>query len=199
MIGTILALLCGALLCLPPQILQPLAYKTGQSGLGHLLQSYQLLTYALLHANLQHYAYNMLWLVPSCWYLEERVGKKPLALLCLASAIASAFCFEMCRAMSLQHMMLAMVGLSDPQSLIGASGVASATVAAALVVLAESDPSYAFVSYSLLAGILVCQLGDAVMSQILPGGIAHWGHVGGILMALFFAPSLTRLARDKAR
>lgn len=199
MIGTLLALLCGALLCLPLHILEPLAYVTGQSGMSLLLHSYQLITYALLHANFEHYAYNMLWLVPSCWYLEERVGKKPLALLCLSSAIASALCFEMCQAMSIQHIMMAMAGLPDAQGLIGASGVASATTAAALVVLAESEPRYTFVSYLMLACILICQLGDAVMSQVAGAGIAYWGHVGGILMALFFAPSLTRQARDKAR
>lgn len=196
MIGTILALLCGALLLIPLPPLAPyFAYSTGHAGLGFLLHSYQLLTYTLLHANLEHYTYNMLWLVPSCWYLERQLGRKPLLLLCGVSAATSALLWQFCYLLSAQHMMAAMLGLPDPQGLIGASGMASATVAAALLVLGELEPDYAFVSYLMLACIFLCQLADACLAQLGGANIAYWGHIGGMLTALFFAPTLCRLAR----
>lgn len=197
MIGTILALLCGFLLLIPAPLLKPLAYMTGHTGLDFLLHSYSILTCALLHANMPHYIYNMFWLVPSCWYLEEKVGKKSTAHLCIATAAASTLLWQLCYSLSLQHLLLAQLGLPDPQGLIGASGMAAGTTAAALVVLGETEPKYSFVCYLLLACMLVCQIADACYGQVAGAQVAYWGHVGGMLMALFFAPSLCRQAQLK--
>lgn len=181
----------GSLICL----LSVLAFLLPQEAAHMLLgynpaldwqHCYQLLTYALMHANLQHLAFNMLILVPSAWYLERELGWKPVALLAGVSAAVGALLWDYAFTKSAFFMLSA----GQPRILIGASGIASAMVCAGLLLLAQRERKLAPLAYLMLLGIFLGNLSDAIIVQANPAPVAYWGHIGGYLVALFMAPSL---------
>lgn len=183
MIGSLICLLSALAFLLPQETVITLFGYFAGGGWEH---SYQLLTYAFCHANLQHWAFNMLMLVPSAWYLERELGWKPVALLCAISAATGALLWDYAFTKSFLFALAA----GQTRILIGASGVASATVCAGLLVLAQRQRHLAAPAYLMLAAIFMANLSDALAAQAIPAPVAYWGHVGGYLVALFMAPSL---------
>lgn len=184
MIGTILCLLsCLVFLFPEPPTFDLLAYLAG----GDWQHSYQLLTYVFCHASLSHLGFNMLILVPSCWYLEQEVGWKKTAVLCVISAVVGALLWDKAFRYSAFYVLFA----AQTRMLVGASGVASGAVCAGLLVLAQRQPRRAAVpAYLMLLTIFAANLFEAMAAQVNPVPVAFWGHIGGYLVALFMAPSL---------
>jgi membrane associated rhomboid family serine protease len=183
MIGTLICLLSALVFLLP----QAAAFEAlGYTSPGDWQHLYQTLTYVFCHINLSHFAFNMLMLVPSAWYLEQEVGWKPTAWLCGISAMASALLWDYAFSKSAFFILYA----GQPRMLIGASGVASATVCAALLVLAQRQRHLAGPAYLMLLAIFGSNLSDALLAQANMLPVAYWGHIGGYLVGLFMAPSL---------
>lgn len=183
MIGTLICLLSGLAFLLPQD---PLFATFGYIGAGGLEHCYQLLTYVFCHVSLSHLAFNMLMLVPSAWYLEQEIGWQRTGLLCALSAAAGALLWDYAFTQSAFYVLAA----GQARVLIGASGVASATVCAGLLVLAQRQRHFAAPAYVMLLAIFLANLSDALAAQTTPMPVAYWGHIGGYLVGLFMAPGL---------
>jgi membrane associated rhomboid family serine protease len=183
MIGTLICLISVLIFLLPqPPIFEALGYLGG----GDLYHAYQLLTYMFCHASLSHLGFNLLILVPSCWYLEQEIGWKRTALLCALSAAAGALLWDYAVTKSAFYLLTA----GQPRVLIGASAVASGTTCAGLLVLAQRQQRLAAPCYLMLLAVFGANLSDALAAQAAPLPVAYWGHIGGYLVGLFMAPSL---------
>ena len=135
-------------------------------------QPYQIITSMFLHGSFIHLIGNMLALWFAGNFIDKSISSKKFLLLYFISGIAS----------SLLCMLI------SPSPAVGASGAIAGVMAALLFLAPESEVLlffvipmkiknfiYGFAAFSLIFGIL------SIINSNLGFGIAHFGHLGGLI------------------
>jgi membrane associated rhomboid family serine protease len=148
--------LVGALQILPGDLSGQLMYFVGYS----LAEPWRFVTYALVHAGVLHFAFNMLvlWMVgPS---IEQRIGKLPFLAAYIVSAAGAA---------------VAVAWLTPMSAVVGASGAIYALFGMAIGMqrmLGRVQPA------------LLMVVGVNLVLTFVLGGISWSAHVGGLAIGL---------------
>ncbi len=135
---------------------------------GPLLGEYwRLLSFGLLHADLDHFLLNVAFLLWVCPEVERRVGPVALLSLFFAASVLSGV------AIVLKHVVVPSAGTS-----VGASGGLFGLLGAALVLVYRIPPT----NPGIRRGLWLTLLGGIAMS-FLPG-VSMVGHVTGLLVGV---------------
>jgi len=166
-------LACVGMFCLQillPQIEPPLELWPLQSG---MFQPWQILSYALLHANFQHLFFNMLGVWMFGIELERVLGSKRFAMLLLASVLSAA----------LTHMLVNMVIM--PTRVVGASGATFGLLLAYGVFFAERiiEPILPPIPMKTKYFVAIFGAIELISGINSNNGVAHFAHLGGMLGA----------------
>src|SRR5450432_1488838 len=138
---------------------------------GQLLGQYwRILSFGLLHADLNHFVLNVALLLWVCPVVERRVGPAFLVPLFFAASVLSGV------AILLKHVVEPSVGTS-----VGASGGLFGLLGAALVLVYRIPPA----NPALRRGLWLTLLGGIAFS-LLPG-VSMAGHVTGLLVGVLAA------------
>lgn len=159
-----LFIISAIVLFLPDGILQALMIAPG----GWL--SPQLITHLFVHAGPAHLLGNFILCLAPGLYLERRLGRSRFLLFYLLSGVGSAWMFLLC---------------SPWGSAAGASGALFGVLTYALLLWMREGYWQMTMSVIIFLYAVVPNLQAAAGASF--DGIAHWGHVGGWISALFLA------------
>jgi membrane associated rhomboid family serine protease len=154
----------AAALFLPDEVLQRLMIAPG----GWL--SPQLITHLFVHAGPEHLLGNFILCLAPGLYLERRLGRARFLLFYLLAGVGSAWMFLLC---------------SPWGSAAGASGAIFGVITYALLLWMREGKWQAVMSFIIFCYAVIPNLQAA--ASVSFDGIAHWGHVGGWIAALFLA------------
>lgn len=129
-----------------------------------------LITHQLMHANFAHFFGNMFFVAPLALIYEKKVGTKTFLLHWFSSGVVAALFFMA---------MPRILGIGDG-NLIGASGACSGMLALGLLSYKESSLHEALAMAALIAFFMMNLL-NGVVDCVIPSGVAHMAHVGGML------------------
>lgn len=166
-------LACVGMFCfliLVPQFEPPLELWPLESG---MFRPWQVLSYALLHANFSHLFFNMLGIWMFGIELERLLGTKRFALLLLASVLTAA----------VTHIVFNMV--FTPTRVVGASGATFGLLLAYGIFFAERVVEPIFPPIPMKTKYFVAIFGVIELVSGIGGsnGVAHFAHLGGMLGA----------------
>lgn len=125
-------------------------------------------TYMFVHAGFKHFFYNMFFVAPFAMFYERLVGTKHFLRDWILCGLGSALFFMA---------VLTMFGWSG---LLGASGACYGMFALALLRHRENRLHQAAALVVLIC-LFMLNLIPGIIDCSIPSGIAHMGHVGGIL------------------
>jgi membrane associated rhomboid family serine protease len=131
---------------------------------------YTLITHMFLHGSLNHIFYNLFFTSAFAVYYESLVGSQKFLRDWLLSGIGACLFY------------LAMPSLA-PEGLIGASGACSGIFALALLHFRKSSAHEAL-ALCALAILFFSNLLPGIVDCIIPSGIGHMAHVGGMLTGM---------------
>lgn len=148
--------LVGALQILPGNVSAHLMHFLPYS----LIEPWRFLTYALVHASLLHFAFNMmiLWMVGPA--IEQRIGRLPYLAVYLVSAAGAA---------------VAVAWLTPASAVVGASGAIYALFGMAIGMqrmLGRVQPA------------LLLMVGISLALTFVSGGVSWPAHIGGLAIGL---------------
>ena len=135
---------------------------------------YQFLTYMFMHGGWWHLFFNMWSLMIFGNAVEQQVGTKRFYFYYLMCGIGSALINQLCTA----------IGLINPASLVGASGAIYGVMAAAAFFFPNAKLFIIPIPFPIKLKYLVgfYTVVEMYMGVTSPDGIAHFAHLGGILV-----------------
>lgn len=142
---------------------------------GLLLMLPRLITYQFMHANLAHFAGNFLFFLAPALYLEKRLGKLRFLATYLLCGAAGALMF----------ILIQKATGAPNEPLLGASGSIFGVITMALIVWGKEDWWKAVVAVSIAGYVVLPQLLMSFLDVLMPNGVCHQGHLGGMIFALF--------------
>lgn len=137
---------------------------------------FQLITYQFAHAGWIHIMGNVSFMLPCSLFLENEIGKKKTLELFVISGIVAALFF--------------LVYMPTP-GLIGSSGSIFGLVTIAGIRLGKKFKELKWITMCFLVWFFCSELLLGIIGFVMallgqPSGIAHFGHVGGMLGALLW-------------
>lgn len=158
----------------PPLLLVMAAAVTDfVSGPGSIVRGLvHLITHQFAHAGLFHFTANFLFFTPIALYLEPRIGSVKFLWTYLLSGVGGLLLF------------MVVPRLVPWDYCLGASGAISGMYAYAICEVGRKNKLAAVVAFLALCLIMYEQLIPAIISCVIPLGVAFWGHLGGQITAV---------------
>lgn len=129
---------------------------------------YTSITSAFLHGGFDHFFFNMFFVAPLALLYERKYGTKKFLIDWLICAAGSCFFF------------FSMPTMFGHGSCLGASGACSGLMALGLLNY-RKDRLHEVLALLALGGFFMANLLPGIVDCLFPSGVAHMGHVGGIL------------------
>jgi len=147
-----------------------------------------LITYMFMHSGFNHFFFNMFFTAPFAIAHEKRVGARRFLRDYLVSGVVAAVFF------------MQMPSLFGSPALIGASGACSGIMALGCLGF-KGSRSQEILALLGLIGLFMASFIPGLYDCLIPSGVAHMAHVGGILagVVLFCSDRFTNEAAPTRR
>lgn len=189
-ISIMLFLISSLLMFLPEWIQLWLCVDVASFGENpFLIDIMRLVTYQFIHGSPSHLLGNFMFFMPFGLYLETKIPKKDFIILYLLSGVISALVFVLAFNFSAYgaEVLKFMKLFQGIMPLLGSSGAIFGLVVLSIVTWGKEAWWKALLSIIGISYLIAPQFIMALISQLKHGGIAYWGHVGGVFGALLFS------------